>query len=504
MTASKIASFQACVTTIKPSVHTTFEKGTLTHLLPIGDPAPCVTILVHGVNDVGEAYQAQEEGLCLGLNERLFRKDLAAGLYKLPKPDRSDPLVADPDAVYYQRALSDRLYTPVIPFYWGFREEEGRIRKKEKHGQKTDRRGNRLDARGIKNGGPFANATSSIPDMWTDGMALGFLNLLAGDPTHPILKGPPRTYMVLAAQRLAMLIRLIRDASADDTVNIVAHSQGCLVSLLAQAFLQADGERPADCLILNHPPYSLHETLLETTEQALDLQTVQARLDTLVNLVKTVTNQTHAQPVFGGNAFQRDPNKPNFAICGKGWKAAQDRDNRGKVYLYFSPDDEVVGFSKVQGIGWQGVPDQVKSRLADSSSRMLPGLQAFGERFKQRVFTSRHRDGKPQLVGMPLHTYMLCTKKEAPVFWISGAPHTAAPPVDQTRTINGEALPSPCTPQMGGGRVAIGPLDAATAITNDGIRKRAPELLNDPRPPEARQSLGRSVSNYLRPFLQIV
>ncbi|MFV7457251.1 hypothetical protein ACNPMX_20945, partial [Stenotrophomonas maltophilia] len=40
-------------------------------ILPM--PKPAIVILVHGVNDVGEAYVEQETGICLGMSERLDR-----------------------------------------------------------------------------------------------------------------------------------------------------------------------------------------------------------------------------------------------------------------------------------------------------------------------------------------------------------------------------------------------------------------------------------------------
>jgi len=39
-------------------------------------PLPCIVILVHGVNDVGEAYENQDVGICAGLNTRLGRTDM--------------------------------------------------------------------------------------------------------------------------------------------------------------------------------------------------------------------------------------------------------------------------------------------------------------------------------------------------------------------------------------------------------------------------------------------
>ncbi|WP_115415105.1 T6SS effector phospholipase Tle3 domain-containing protein [Enterobacter roggenkampii] len=43
---------------------------------PVHRPMPGIVILVHGVNDVGEAYQNQERGIIEGLKKRLGRDDL--------------------------------------------------------------------------------------------------------------------------------------------------------------------------------------------------------------------------------------------------------------------------------------------------------------------------------------------------------------------------------------------------------------------------------------------
>ncbi|RBA93714.1 T6SS effector phospholipase Tle3 domain-containing protein, partial [Xanthomonas oryzae] len=50
-------------------------------------------------------------------------------------------------------------------------------------------------------------------------------------------KAPPRRYFVLAAERLAMLVSEIRRLAPDDTITIMGHSQGTLITLLAQAML---------------------------------------------------------------------------------------------------------------------------------------------------------------------------------------------------------------------------------------------------------------------------
>lgn len=70
------------------------------HPVSVRRDLPGVVIVIHGVNDVGVNYQALEDGLCLGLNERLNRPDLSPNRYRQPR--RSEKVVADPDKVYYR------------------------------------------------------------------------------------------------------------------------------------------------------------------------------------------------------------------------------------------------------------------------------------------------------------------------------------------------------------------------------------------------------------------
>ena len=75
---SKIPSFIPGVTLTNPRVDGRLRGDTLTSRLYVKDPAPGVTILVHGVNDVGEAYPTQEAGICEGLNQRLDRDEIVS------------------------------------------------------------------------------------------------------------------------------------------------------------------------------------------------------------------------------------------------------------------------------------------------------------------------------------------------------------------------------------------------------------------------------------------
>lgn len=153
-------------------------------------------IIIHGVNDVGVSYQAVEDGLCAGLQARLGRGFTPAS-YRMPLASDQDKLEDDPDAVFFKRTFTEQTTSPVIPFYWGYREVS-----KETYainGQFVDRYGNRLDKDLSKEGGPFGNATSNLPDMWRPGLYAKIDPM--GDPLRPLRTAPGRMYFILAAQR---------------------------------------------------------------------------------------------------------------------------------------------------------------------------------------------------------------------------------------------------------------------------------------------------------------
>jgi hypothetical protein len=524
---------------------------------------PGSIILVHGVNDVGVSYEAVESGLCEGLAERLCG-ELTPGTYRIPQPADRNKVEEDPDAIFYKRQINDDTHSPVIPFYWGFREESAHVQdwRKTPHGQALDRYGNRLDRDYSKEGGPFANATSSLPEMWNRGKddARGVLDWASHDATHPILKNPGRLYMILAARRLAALISMIRDYDEHETVSIVAHSQGCLLSLLAQAFLldpkmqkEQPGARPADTLILCNPPYSLIDELptaaaiangysgsdpMMTTPRdryryISGSQTLHARLTTLANIVNGVHAKKHSTPPLA----ELPDTKKHMGAVGPKWSASADRDNRGKVYLYFSPEDMTVAFAGVEGIGWQGVPDFLRghrreTRPFDAAASIdnfgapqsvpISGtrkpLSELGPGFFQRVFTLKRRpdfrNGKPVLVGQAPHDFALRIPGEddqchtaASDSFISNhglrehLPSASDAPGDMSpeertrfglRRITGEALPKPVIASMGEGafpdaqgryaaRENVDQIDAAISVTSDyGIDGHRWECIADP------------------------
>ncbi|AVJ28743.1 effector protein Tle3 domain-containing protein [Achromobacter spanius] len=524
-------------------------------------PKPCIVILIHGVNDLAGVYDALETGICTGLNERLdhlFTKRgerspaaLNPAGYTSPKDD--DGRAPDPDVAYYRRLAAEGKHgghsrSVVIPFYWGFREEEGRIQKQTTHGEWLDRFGNRLDKAGSKEGGPFANATTTLPDMFGQGFSgkvAGLpANLMFGSPDHPLFPAPSRRYMVLAAQRLAMLVRIIRAyrhpdgrAGEDDTINVVGHSQGNLITLLANAMLHDEGQRPIDGFVLMSPPYSLEETVFERSELGKAQQTTPARVKTLSNIVRFIVDNAHQRPSLADMA---DATKDS-CIGGLRWTGQQcetsidgdkvsfaERDNRGSVFLYFSPQDQTVGMANVQGIGWQGVgehasyywffdPDASSATTCSVESQSssddgdyrrfdVPALASLGARFFQRIFTIRERDGEGEHVGKPpSYSYKLIGQGAMGIgesTWEGtrlGAGRKAFANADffveQTVTIQAPALPALFLPDFVADGTTLGhegsrgikpvwmdtdPIDASIAITNGGIDAQTTRVISLP------------------------
>ncbi|MCC4115384.1 DUF3274 domain-containing protein [Aromatoleum toluclasticum] len=456
-------------------------------------PMPGVIILVHGVNDVGEAYATQARGLCAGLNIRLGRKDLTPGDWDIPKACKDNRIAS------YQRRADTQGYNSIIPFYWGYRPvdkatydaDQARYREELKRrgpagaeapydayyidGKSDPKRGfenvdcfnNRLDEHFAKNGGVFANATTTLIDMWGPGgdilgLARWASRHVGDDLSHPVYENPHRIYLVHAAQRLANLIAKIRgeQQTENDSINIVAHSQGTLVALLANFLVTqaTPARRPADCLILNHSPYSLETPRLEGMQSFGPQQSQRARTETLANLCRLID----AQRMPGPAATQLAAN----GVASRAAAAILDhmRDNHGKVFNYFCPHDMTVSLRNVLGIGWQGVPPGVAERL--------------GPAFAQRIF----------LHGRPLHTPP--GRIDLPDLQRKGAKPVATNadiPTGAPRDINAPALPDlGYTFALPAGCTTLGSSDwdvfaAAAAETGNNLITE-PRAMPDPRP----------------------
>ncbi|MCW9491006.1 T6SS effector phospholipase Tle3 domain-containing protein [Klebsiella michiganensis] len=410
------------------SGHKDLGEAAQTCNVAVPRPMPCIVILVHGVNDVGEAYQNQENGIIAGLSKRLNRTDLYAHEWK-------DFMMMHNEEAQKKIAAPGR--SPVIPFYWGYKPvtyddwvaDQQNYRKEvdaQKLGDKAhipydayqqndkekmkavgndgdnkvkfqnDNWNNALDMNFAKGGGTFANATTSIPDMLGPGAggaavaAAGFstLYLNGGDYTHPIFPNPHRIYQFFAAQRLADLIIQIRDepVTENDVINVVAHSQGTIITMLANMLVKQAGYSPANCVILNNSPYSLESRLMENAQSGHH-QTSAARQQTFKNFCAVMAEQYKGGELSGddiealeGSCTLRRPEENPLRKDNK-----YRRNNNGKVYNYFCPNDGTVSLKNVQGFGWRGIPGELASAIPNLRQRV----------FCQHVWVGKAPDEKP-------------------------------------------------------------------------------------------------------------
>ncbi|MDI1261560.1 hypothetical protein [Aquabacterium sp.] len=352
---------------------------------------PGLVIFVHGVNSDGEWYDAAEEGLILGLNKRMGLDQALDQSAQLSPASYAKELRPDGKLnrdVKGANFITDHGRSPVIRFRWGYKASgkdgtEGSQDEKEVYGGKIYL--NELDAWG---GGPFQNGTSALPYMWGDGLDDRvfwwlYANMFPIDGRE-VYACPPRAYFVHAAHRLKELIKAIRSKQADCPITVVCHSQGNMVTLAA-AMLGEHDNALADTYVLCNPPYSLESVTMDTMvnhdarSAAGDFGgiTTQARMETFKNFLELVkgcaAKQSQALEVI--NRYQAFQNPQNGQ---QGFKlgpfpeadlktlppAGTDRDNRGRVFLYCNPHDQVIGVSPVKGMGWQGVSQTQMNALA--------------------------------------------------------------------------------------------------------------------------------------------
>jgi pimeloyl-ACP methyl ester carboxylesterase len=375
-------------------------------------PLPGIVIFVHGVNSDGEWFQAAERGLCDGLNRRLARRDWEivhanreGG--KLSPVEYLDDLTADgylnPEKQPDTFIAPSPHYSPVIQFRWGYKAGAEELQ--------TYGDGIFLNEQNYWGGGPFANGCTSLPDLWGRGLndqLFLWLHAQHLNPTNDrmVYACPPRPYYVLAALRLAKLIKAIREKQADVPITIVCHSQGNMVSMAA-AFLGdrigmvTDGAGNsrrcvADSYVLCNPPYSLlKKNLVEAwsgTEMAQGelhwgRQSLNARKTTLKNFFDIIRKQAeNAQAPDKIDAFMKnEAHKFSAETDREQWGYGPNKTNHGRVTLYFNPHDQVISASPVQGIGWRGM-----------SKDEIDATEAHGV-FCQRVFAEKFTVGKEGL-----------------------------------------------------------------------------------------------------------
>lgn len=407
---------------------------------------PGVIIFVHGVNSEGEWYDDAEKALCDGLNERLNRSDgtkLKENRYITfdKETDRIIPRKLDP---------SWEGNSPVIRFYWGYRAPEG----KEKDWRITLRNEAGLDYWAPQcgkspwywGGGPFQNGTNNLGQLWSKrGMkrhVLGFdMEKLNSEADRQVQDAPPRDYYAHAAKRLADLIDSIREKCPRDTVTVMSHSQGTMIALAATTLCK---ERAPDALFVMNSPYALEDKVTDALTAGMDRPTQEARVKTLRNIAnriqrdKRVFTDVELKQLQCGASEDMDYWRPD----NQRQSGIHERDNHGRLYVYFNPHDRVMGLDPLQSIGWQGISDEVLATLGDNvKQRMLARSTPVGDAPGVKKFGTLP----------PTPVAMLVPGAKPTDFWNGNRnalplmPLWAVPKVSKTVTINAEQVPQPLT-----------------------------------------------------------
>lgn len=406
---------------------------------------PGIIIFVHGVNSEGEWFDSAEAALLAGLNKRLGRQDL--------RPNK-----------YYEKSelthqIEEEGYSPVIRFYWGYRAADGHekdylVPLRDKTGKsvwiKEDE--GQWKSPQYWGGGPFQNGTNNLPQLW---QTWGFKRSVWAGPIpvnvqalntewdRQLQDAPAREYYAHAANRLAKLIDKIRNKYPRDTVTIMSHSQGTMVAMAASLLCKT---RAPDAVILMNSPYALEDKATDTMTSGNYRPTNQARVKTLINLIKRIEKDKQLltssdfEDLRVGATSDKQPWAPNVSIPTAQGNISE-RDNHGRLYVYFNPHDRVMGSTALQSIGWQGVSnDIVKAYGNVLKQRMLarnlpcgdtPGSKPFGTLPDMQIADSKTGKTKPFWDGN--RKVMGITD-----LW-------AKPDPKQTVLVNGEAVPEPLT-----------------------------------------------------------
>lgn len=199
-----------------------------------GIQLPGLVIFVHGVNSEGEWYKPAEKNICKGLNTRL---GLNGTNFELSENEYNE------DGTF-PISITKKGRSPVIRFYWGYPAKKGTENdfviplRTEKWISYRD-----INDEQIKNnknpffwgGGPFQNGCTSLYSLWSKygfskwvkKIPIPFSTQFINEETDRLLaNAPPREYYAHAAERLANLVKKIRELSPTDIAFCVMKMHG--------------------------------------------------------------------------------------------------------------------------------------------------------------------------------------------------------------------------------------------------------------------------------------
>ncbi|WP_241020731.1 DUF3274 domain-containing protein [Burkholderia sp. Ac-20344] len=339
-------------------------------------------------------------------------------------------------------------------------------------------------------GGPFQNGTTALSMSWYDGFNPVVWGINVGSPTinperdRPLNACPKRTYYVNASKRLAKLIDTIYEEYPNDTIAVVSHSQGTMIASLAMFYVK----KVPDTLFLCNSPYRLSETALDDFQMGSQAPTTKARVNTFFNMLERfkaaqadTPSKVSAEQLegvggwFDAAVLAAHENSTALAAGDEQEITADDdilvlddpadaqvrwspsipmedpvpgneelsHHNHGRVFVYFSPHDRVMGASPLQTIGWKGVDDKLPDPAKPKSFAKVDPFEKYRGVLFQRQFMRSHEAG-----GTPNPKTPRCPSDGAP--WNPPSPAILGPVKehasisrDATVNVNGPGVPRP-------------------------------------------------------------
>ncbi|WP_332382688.1 hypothetical protein [Burkholderia ambifaria] len=339
-------------------------------------------------------------------------------------------------------------------------------------------------------GGPFQNGTSALSMSWYDGFNPVVWGVNIGSPTinperdRPLNACPKRTYYVNASKRLAKLIDTIYEKYPNDTIAVVSHSQGTMIASLAMFYVK----KVPDTLFLCNSPYRLSETALDDFQMGSQAPTTKARVNTFFNMLdrfkaaqadtpsKVSAKQLQGVGGWFDAAVLAAHEKSTAPDAGDEEESPADDDilvlddpadaqvqwspsiamedpvpgkeelshhNHGRVFVYFSPHDRVMGATPLESIGWKGVGDRLPDPTKPKSFAKVDPFEKYRGVLFQRQFMRSHEVG-----GAPNPKTPRCPSEGGP--WNPPSPSILGPVKehasiarDATVNVNGPAVPRP-------------------------------------------------------------
>jgi len=153
-----------------------------------------------------------------------------------------------------------------------------------------------------------------------------------------------------------------------------------MIAMAATALCET---RAPDALFIMNSPFALGDNVMsDGATSGNDRPTAEARVRTFRNIANRIKADKRELDERMKSMLQvgLDRNRNSWRPDARINDELTERDNHGRLYVYFSPHDRVMGLTTIQSIGWQGLPDALIEELDGTVyQRMLARLTPCGD-----------------------------------------------------------------------------------------------------------------------------